>query len=130
MPKNVFPFTTGSGIGASPLTWEQATAIFSTDEVARGEKRGAMLTSGMWCFIRRYKALACSQDFSAEGPDRYKLTVFGIRSLHGCRETGHDLEGRVSVQGKSRRGFTSSQLFQLPDGRLVDCAIIHVCMNQ
>ena len=37
------------------------------------------------------------------------------------------LEGRVKVNGKAYRGFTSSQLFELPDGKLINAATIHAC---
>ncbi len=123
MKNTVFPFTT-AGVGSKPLTEEQAKAIFTQADIAAGQKRGELKTFGPWHQPLTYKALACSQDFEAPGKP---MTVLGERTLTKVRESGHELEGRISVAGKSYRGFTSSCLFELPNGTLVDCAIIHVC---
>ena len=53
--------------------------------------------------------------------------IYGVRTLSDIRESGYELEGRVSINWKKHRGFTSSQLFKLEDGKLVDVAIIFVC---
>ena len=89
-----------------------------------GEVRGEITSRGPWQIISTYKALAISGRTWENEP----LKVFGMRTLSGCRESGYDLEGKVSIGGKSYRGFTSSVLFQMPDGKLVNVAAIHVCM--
>ena len=53
--------------------------------------------------------------------------VYGPRVLSGAREMGHCLEGRVSIGGQKYRAFTSSRLFERPDGSLVDVGILYVC---
>jgi hypothetical protein len=82
-----------------------------------GEVRGELRTFGPWSLPASYRALAVDSD----------CKVYGVRTLSHVRESGYALEGRVKVGGKSYRGFTSSQLFQRPDGSLVDVAVIHVC---
>ena len=57
------------------------------------------------------------------------ITLYGKRSLCSLKESGYQLEGKVSINNVKRRGFTSSQLFELPDGRLIDVAVIVVCSN-
>jgi hypothetical protein len=124
-----FPFETGRGIGARPITAEQAAAILTAAEIEAGEKRGELKTAGPWQIPVSYKALAVSQDFSGEGWERYgrPWKVYGPRVLSNVRQGGHELEGRVSIGGKSYRGFTSSGLVELPGRRLVSVGVIHVC---
>ena len=124
-----FPFWTGDGAGARPITSEQAAAIFTAAEIEAGEKRGDVSTSGPWGVIHGYRALAIGQDLSGvyhEYSGR-PLKVYGFRQLSRPRQCGHELEGRVCVDGKSFRGFTTSALLELPGGRLVSVAAIHVC---
>jgi hypothetical protein len=119
-------FTTPPGTGCKPLTLEQAQSFLTDADISLGMKRGDLKTFGPWQLPVSYTALATSCDFAAEGRP---LTVYGLRTLTKVNQSGHELEGRVSINGKSYRGFTSSQLFELPDGRLVSVAIIHVCMG-
>lgn len=84
-----------------------------------GEVRGDLRTFGPWALPVSYRALAVDCD----------CRVYGVRTLSRVRESGYALEGRVKVNGRSYRGFTSSQLFQRPDGSLVDVAVIHVCIG-
>ena len=87
--------------------------------ISGGERRFEIETTGSgWNLIRKIKALAVRK---AEGG----VTVYGDRSLNSPRESGYVHEGRVSVEGKSYRAFTSSQLF-LVNGKLVDMAILYV----
>jgi len=127
-----FPFTVDYVTGAVPLTQAQADLIFTQEDIAKGQKRGQMKLFGPWQILVSYKALAISQDGWPNYENKWKgchQTIHGLRTLTQCRESGYEQEGRVSVKGKKFRGFTSSQLFELPDGKLVDCAIIHVCDN-
>ena len=110
-----FPFKTKPGVGAKPLTEEQAKLLFTPEQIEAGEIRGKLKTYGMWQIPVSYKALAVSQNFAAKNDI---LTVYGVRTLSRTRSCGHELEGKVSVNGKKYRGFTSSVLFELPSGRL------------
>lgn len=53
--------------------------------------------------------------------------IYGIRKMYRVRESGYELEGRVKIDGKEYRAFTSHTLFQRDDGKLVNVAVIYVC---
>ena len=115
---------------AAPLlTQEQADLLFTKEQQESGEIRGELQTVGPWQVARSYRALCTANlwpetnSITSHGP----LHVYGFRTLSNVRQSGYELEGRVSVNGKSYRGFTSSQLFTLPNGKLINVATIHVC---
>lgn len=102
---------------------------FSPKVISAGEMRGHMETRDPWQSISKYEAIAMEHIASDEThfshyPD--KAVLHGVRSLLNPRESGHVLEGTVSIDGKKRRAFTSSALF-LVNGKLVDVAILYVC---
>lgn len=111
----------GGRWGTPSLTEEQARELLTPDEITKGEKRGRLTTRAPWGTPVGYTALAV---------DEKAQIIYGTRTLQDVKQLGHELEGRVEVDGKRVRGFTSSILFTLADGRLVDVAIIYVCMNQ
>lgn len=99
----------------------------SAEELKGEDMRGELKHVGPWHIPVSYKALAMSCDFGEfSKPENVKL--YGMRTLTNVRECGHELEGRVKVNGKRYRGFTSSALFQRADGSLVSVATIHVCI--
>jgi hypothetical protein len=74
------------------------------------------------------KGLAITCDFGDfSTPENGK--IFGVRTLSDVRESGYQLEGRVSIGGKKYRAFTSSRLFEREDGTLCDVAVLFVCMR-
>lgn len=119
---------------ALPLTDEFASQLFTPDEIAKGEKRFEIKTRGTWGVVSSVHALAVeySSDrtlLSKYAPDycQTHAAIYGIRALSKAKQIGYELEGRVSIGGKSRRAFTSSMIFRLSDGRLLNCAILYVC---
>jgi hypothetical protein len=52
--------------------------------------------------------------------------VYGPRSLSQPKQMGHQMHGRVSIGGKQYPAWTSSQLFERPNGSLVDVGILWV----
>ena len=99
------------------------TAIWPDDMplppgTAKGERRLDIETRGPWGIVSKITGLAVAKEPNG-------VRVYGDRSLLKPRESGHDMEGRVSIDGKSYRAFTSSQLF-LHQGKLVDIAILYV----
>ena len=70
--------------------------------------------------VRSYRALATDKDGY----------IYGIRALSKPKGSGYVLEGHISIDGKKIRAFTSSTLFQRPDGSLVDVAILYVCNGE
>jgi hypothetical protein len=93
-----------------------------------GEMRGESTHRGPWHIITSYRALCLSSVFdrAAHGFTPTRATnLYGMRSLNKPRESGYCLEGFVSIGGRRYSAFTSSQLFELPDGRLLEFATIH-----
>jgi len=122
----VIPYKTG----ATPLNKEQADALFTQDQQATcSDIRGKLKHRGPWQIPISFKALCVAQSFNREvfpvehGP----LHIFGKRTLQKVKHSGYELEGKVKINGKYVRGFTSSQLFELPNKRLINVAIIHAC---
>ena len=127
-----YPFSTPLTASTAKVTQEQADALFSREDVKAGASRGRLKTTGQWQLPVSFTALATTQLFHGENGALRKnagLLVFGVRTLSRVHQSGYALEGRISVLGKSFRGFTSSQLFELPDGRLLSADTIHVCMD-
>ena len=87
---------------------------------AGDEVRFDIQTFGPWYIIRSIKGLAIDEHG----------TIYGIRTMTDCHESGYAQEGRVSIGGKKRRAFTSSQLFQREDGSLCNVAILYVCKQK
>lgn len=104
-----YPVMTADGHLAANDIWNIPT---DTNEV-----RGNLKTQGRWSIPVSYRALA--MDMHGR--------VFGIRTMSNVRESGHELEGRVSIEGKKYRAFTSSKLFTRNNGTLCDVAIVYVC---
>lgn len=120
----VSPLTLPAQAGAIKITEAQLAAFGIQPEDSRGE----LETFGPWHIPVRYKALAVSYVFSNHWAET--VTLYGARTMGELKESGYCLEGRVSVAGQKRPGFTSAQLWELPCGRLIETATIHVCMNK
>jgi len=114
--------------GAIPATLEQLAALgFTPAEIEAGEKRGAMELRGPWSMCSAYTAPVERAKFGDGDGYRYGkkwVEFYAPRRMSRPRQSGYELEGRVSLAGRKLSAFTASQLFQLPDGRLVDCAVI------
>ena len=117
------------------LTKSEAIELGITEQaVEAGEQHGELESRGPWSIPVRYKALAMSTVWTPEDKKSYsaetdKETAFGLRTLTDVKQSGHQLEGRVSINGKRYSAFTSSQLFEIDD-RLVDVATIQVRMEK
>lgn len=118
--------------GAFPATLDQLHALGVTDaEIAACEKRGEMeMTRFPFASVRKYRAITMHTVWAEDSNNRRQRTQFWpARSLTNLRESGHQLEGQVSLGGRKFRGFTSSVLFELPDGKLIDVAVIFACVR-
>ena len=115
--------------GAFPITYTELVALgVTTEEIGKGVSRGKMVSRGPWQLPVSYKAVCMSCEWG-EYSSVTTAKAYGIRTLSAPRQEGYVLEGTVSVNGRKWRAFTSSQLFRLPDGKLVNVATIHACMN-
>ena len=109
--------TTYTQATTAPGAWTLAhNDVWSVPETG-GEIPFEYETQGPWQIVRKLRGLAVTLDGK----------VFGMRNLQRPRESGHQMEGRVSVGGKSYRAFTSSKLFERPDGSLIDVGALIVC---
>jgi len=99
------------------LTIAQAVGLFGSATL--DEKRADITTRGPWGIIRSFKALCVRQNFETG-----EVTIYGYRSLYNIRQSGYEPEGYVSVGGKKYTAFTSSHLFELENGHLIDVATI------
>jgi len=99
------------------LTIDQAIELFGSATI--DEQRADISTRGPWSSITGFKALCVRQNF-----DNGEITIYGYRKLQKIRQGGYELEGRVSIGGKEYTAFTSSHLFELENGHLIDVATI------
>jgi hypothetical protein len=122
MARNQQPLTLPAQAGAVKIT-EAQLASFG---IPLGDSRGILESYGPWQIPVRYTAPVVSSVWG-EHSFRETITLHGSRTLYNLKESGYCLEGTVSVGGHKRRGFTSSELWELPDGRLIETATIHLC---
>ena len=101
------------------LTIEQAK-VLGIDYTQDGQ-RLEIETRGPWSIISKCRGLAMRQNF-----DTGEVTIYGQRILSNARQSGYELEGWVSIGGVKRSGFTSSHLFEMEDGHLIDVGILFV----
>lgn len=114
--------------GAVKITHKDALLFLGKEAIENREKRGELKTRGPWNTICGYKALAIT---ATRTPEKYgnscvdEYTLYGDRQLLDVRQSDYHLEGRVSLDGKKYRAFTSDVLFELPDSTLVSVAVIY-----
>lgn len=116
---------------ALPITESELLALgVPQSAIDAGEMRGEIKHVGesAWRVPVSYKALCVTATWG-EHSRRLTETVFGMRTLSAMRSCGYEMEGKVSVNGRKVRGFTSTQLFELPSGRLMNVATIHACLS-
>ena len=111
-----YPITLKQG---QKLTTEQAQFIFGPDADKHDEFRFELDLVGPWQVCRSLRGLVVSMDFGTKG-----RTIHGWRTMVDCRQSGYDMEGRVSLGGRKYSCFTSSDLFDIEDGRCIDVATI------
>ena len=99
------------------LTSAQAKELF--EDITINEQRLEIETRGPWGIISKCRGLAINQNFETGD-----IEVYGYRSLSGPRSSDYQLEGHVSIEGDVRSAFTSSHLFELENGHLIDVGVI------
>lgn len=117
--------------GCFALTHEQAAALFTPAELAAKESRLDVRTVGPWGIPVSAVGLVVSFNYEADKANNYSnprqpLRVYGRRTMTNWKQTGFEAEGVASVDGRKRRVFTSSKLFQLPDGSLISASVLHL----
>lgn len=117
--------------GSIPATEAQLLALgVAPEEIAAGEKRSDSTHSGPWQICESIAAVVEWKDY-VEGEHGIATTAracfWPVRRMHRPRSSGYAMEGWISLGGKKVPAFTGSQLFELPDGRLVNVATLHLC---
>jgi hypothetical protein len=87
--------------------------------------RGICDKVGVHGTIIGFKAPAVSIFYSDSGLIE-SYTLYGERQLQGCFPTGYRLEGMCTVNNRKRKAYTSSVVCRLPDGTLLESAVIVV----
>jgi hypothetical protein len=92
------------------------------------DQRGDLETRGPWRLPVRFIAPCLTLHWEHNGycNNVVAVTLWGKRTMRNLRESGYQLEGRLSLRGKTVSGYTGGQMFQLPDGTLLETAAIHV----
>ena len=123
MPKQLPPLTLPVDAGTVQITTQQWLDYISPE---LADQRGNLETVGPWRIPLRFSAPAVTVQWApTPWAQAESITLYGRRTMHAPRESGYVLEGRASIGGRKLSCFTSSQLFQLPDGTLLETATIH-----
>lgn len=113
--------------GAIPATEAQLAALGVTPaEIQAGEKRFQSTHAGPWHTCTSISAIVEHSEFG-EHSRVTRARYWPVRRMHRPNPEGYSQAGRVSLGGKKIHAFTSSQLFQLPCGKLVEVATLHLC---
>jgi hypothetical protein len=113
--------------GAIPATEEQLAALGVTpEEIQAGEKRHQSTHRGAWNICTSLFAIVEHSEYG-ENSRVTRARFWPARRMTNPRSMGYDMEGRLSLGGKKIPAFTSSQLFELPNGHLVSVATLHLC---
>ena len=88
-------------------------------DITKDEQRLDLSFRGPWSIISKCRGLAIRQNFETGS-----VTIYGYRTLSNPRQTGYELEGWVSIKGVKRSAFTSSHLFELKNGHLIDVSVL------
>lgn len=113
--------------GVIRATEQQLNRLGITEEdIKAGFKRGILEEFGPWSFPLSFRAIIEHKEYS-ESSRVTRARFWPPQTLSKPKQDGHCLEGVVSWKGKKLRGFTAFQLFELPDGTLINVETIFVC---
>lgn len=112
--------------GAIPIERKVLESLIGSAAIKHGEKRFGIISIGPWQITKSITGLATSSKFGKFHSTK-EITIFGDRTMFKCKESGYAMEGKVSINGKKHRAFTSSTMFELEDKTLVDVATLFVC---
>ena len=113
---------------SSVIKLTEAQAAELGINISLDEQRGNLKTVGVWSIPVSFKTIAVSAKY--EVPEGHfskcctEKTVYGLRTMTNIRQSGYELEGYVSINGKKHSCFTSSDLFEV-NGKLINVSTIH-----
>lgn len=117
--------------GAIAIETATLESLIGPEAIAKRERRFDIETVGPWHILRSIRGLAMtveSREPHHLDPDKTSpatVAFHGLRTGHDCRPQGTCTDCQVSVGGRKRSAFTTSHLFKLPDGRLIDVAVLY-----
>lgn len=122
--RHVPPLTLPGGYPV-PITAEQWLQYIAPE---LENQRGDLETRGPWSLPVRYSApcITLHWEKTPYNTQVAAVTLWGRRTMRDLRESGYQLEGRLSLGGLTVSGYTGGQMFQLPDGALLEAEVIHV----
>jgi hypothetical protein len=94
----------------------------TTSEPGNHDRHFEMQTQGPWSLLVNLRALAIEKCENG-------VLVYGDRNMRYPRENGCAQFGRVSVDGKKRRAFTSSMLVT-HKGQIYSFAVLCLCTEK
>lgn len=110
--------------GAIPATNEQLLALgIPQSSIDAGRHSFETVTTYPWGVCHKLRAIVEFAEFG-QFSRREWAKFYPMRSMSRPVEDGYCMRGYVSVGGKKCKAFTSSQLFELPCGKLVNVAVI------
>lgn len=118
-----------------PITPEQAAELFTPEEIEKGTSHFEInYHPGSYCMqvVKSIGAIVISGKSPAERFTRESTvyTVYGRRKMTSITQPGTWSEGVISLDGKRRTCFTSDHLFELPDGKLINSAVLYLHTKQ
>jgi len=126
MKSNIYSLVQES-CGTFILPKELVNELFSESEIKAGEARLQVNFFGPWQIAVSARGLVIDFDHDKNKEDHCQpLTVYGKRTMTNWKQCGYEAEGKVSLNGKKRRVFTSSKLFRMPDGSLLSAGVLHL----
>ena len=133
--KNTIQYPISNGLPSVdlPISQELANQLFTPEQIAAGQRRFTITRGGDYGNVSSVSGLAISRSSDRSKLSKYapehcmtECTIYGDRTLSRVSQSGYEMQGYVSIEGKSRRAFTSSLMFRLPDGTLISCAVLYV----
>jgi len=115
------PITIKAGSGSTVITVEQFKDYINP---TINDHSGILQTVGPWQLPVKYIAPVIVAKFSPLGwAESY--TLYGVRTLADIKQSGHHLDGRVSIGGRKVSAYTSSILWSVDGKKLIGTAVIY-----
>ena len=124
--KKSLPITLPYRSGCYHATAAQASLLFTSAEIAKGEARLFTLTYGPWQILKSIRGwLTTSESSTSYGFTRsVSITFHGIRTLSRPRANGFGIVGNMVVNRKSARVVDIAPMIRLPDDRLISISCL------
>ena len=135
--KKSLPITLPYRSGCYHATAAQASLLFTSTEIAKGEARLFTLTYGPWQILKSIRGwLTTGEKVSTgavspclmEGPT--SITFHSVLTMSRPRNNGYGIVGNMRFKGKGERVIDIAPLIQIDGGQLVSVQCLHVCENR